>query len=52
MMDENKHMGYSGGIDGRGRRLNDQTLYSNSYELTTKDMDEMMEERRKREAAA
>lgn len=55
-MDDSSRTGQGYGVGGRGggegRRWNDATSYSNNnYELTSKDMDEMMEERRKREAA-
>ena len=43
--------GYSGGgRGGGGGRWNDPS-YNSNFEFSSKDMDEMMEERRKREAA-
>lgn len=51
-MDDSKTtQGYSGGGRGGGGRWND-ALYNSNFEFSSKDMDEMMEERRKREAAA
>ena len=51
MDDSRTTQGYSGGGRGGGGRWND-ALYNSNFEFSSKDMDEMMEERRKREAAA
>jgi len=51
MDDSRMTQGYSGGgRGGGGGRWNDSS-YNSNFEFSSKDMDEMMDERRKREAA-